>query len=671
MARQRKYKTLVCDFETTVYPGQKSTEVWASAVVEIGSEDVNILHSIDETFSYFKSLKTNLICYYHNLKFDGSFWLSYLLKDTNLKQATYKIGLQEYDLKFREIPKMENNTYTYAISDMGLWYKIVIKVNDYIIEIRDSLKLLPFSVEKIGKSFGTKHKKLEMEYEGFRYAGCEITDDEKEYIANDVLVVKEALEIMFSENHNKLTIGACCLSEYKAIVGKEFVKAFMPDLTEFLIDPKKHVFKNTEEWLRKTYKGGWTYLVPEKANKVFKKGLTVDVNSLYPSMMHSESGSKYPVGPPRFWTGSTLPEEVGKEDYYYFIHVKTRFYLKEGFLPFIQIKGSFLYKSTEILSSSDVVNSKTGVKSSTYFDAEGVEHDTRVDLYFTETEYQLFLDHYDTVDFEIIDGCFFRSMIGIFDEYIDKYKQIKVTTKGAKKELAKLFLNNLYGKMATSTDSSFKYAYLKEDGSVGFVGIDEADKKPGYIACGSAITGYTRNFTIRHAQMNYHGSAQGFIYADTDSLHCDLDIPQLVDIKQHPTDFNTWKIESEWDEAIFVRSKTYIEHVVKEDGELIEKPYYNVKCAGMPDRCKKQFVYSIDPDTKNTDQFKKDCANYNEEQKKFVNTVRDITDFKIGLKIFGKLTPKRIKGGVLLTESYYEMRWNNRKMEVLQNEKSV
>ena len=30
---------------------------------------------------------------------------------------------------------------------------------------------------------------------------CNIT--EKEYIANDVLVVKEALEIMFTEGHNK------------------------------------------------------------------------------------------------------------------------------------------------------------------------------------------------------------------------------------------------------------------------------------------------------------------------------------------------------------------------------------------------------------------------------------------------------------------------------------
>ena len=73
-----------------------------------------------------------------------------------------------------------------------------IKKNNHFIELRDSLKLLPFSVKRIGESFKTKHKKLEMEYKGFRYAGCEITEEEKKYIANDVLVVKEALEFMFN-----------------------------------------------------------------------------------------------------------------------------------------------------------------------------------------------------------------------------------------------------------------------------------------------------------------------------------------------------------------------------------------------------------------------------------------------------------------------------------------
>ena len=110
---------------------------------------------------------------------------------------------------------MTNRSFKYGISHLGQFYDIIVKEDGHFIEIRDSLKLLPFSVKRIGESFGTKHKKLNMEYEGFRYAGCEITDDEKKYIANDVLVVSEALDIMFQEGHDKLTIGACCLDEFR------------------------------------------------------------------------------------------------------------------------------------------------------------------------------------------------------------------------------------------------------------------------------------------------------------------------------------------------------------------------------------------------------------------------------------------------------------------------
>ena len=51
-------RVLVGDFETTVYEGQLSTEVWASAVVELGTEDVKIHHSIAETWEYLISLKS-------------------------------------------------------------------------------------------------------------------------------------------------------------------------------------------------------------------------------------------------------------------------------------------------------------------------------------------------------------------------------------------------------------------------------------------------------------------------------------------------------------------------------------------------------------------------------------------------------------------------------------
>ena len=239
----------------------------------------------------------------------------------------------------------------------------------------------------------------------------------------------------------------------------------------------------------------------------------------------------------------------------------------------------------------------------------------------------------------------------MFDEYINKYKKIKQESTGAIRELAKLFLNNLYGKFASSTDSSFKVAYVKDDESIGFYPVYANDKEAGYIPIGSAITSYARNFTIRAAQMNYYGKDKcGFIYADTDSIHCDLPAEEIKGIKVHPKDFCCWKLESYWDDAIFVRQKTYIEHITHEDQEPIEEPYYNIKCAGMPERCKHLFNLSI------TTQKPEKGITYGKEDLDFIKVKRDLTDFKLGLKIGGKLMPKRIKGGVLLVETTYEMR---------------
>lgn len=661
--KQREYRYFMGDFETTVYKGQVNTEVWASALVELFSDKVTILHSIAETFDYLVSLNCNVVVYYHNLKFDGAFWLSYLLVDKKFTQAYDKIGDKETDVKWKQQFKMFNNTFKYSISDRGMWYSIIVKVKNHFIEIRDSLKLLPFSVKRIGESFGTKHKKLDMEYTGFRYAGCEITKEEQEYIANDVLVVKEALEIMFKQGHNKLTIGSCCLEEYKKIcrssleIQLDYAEMF-PNLYDFKIDKQEHKYDNAGDWLRKSYRGGWCYLVKGKENKIKTNGTTADVNSLYPSMMSSKSGNKYPIGLPKFWTGNFIPDQALKENMYYFVRIKTRFYIKDNYLPFIQIKGDLKYKGTESLETSDVYNHENGDYFPYYIDKDGNIQQAKVELTLTMTDYQLIKEHYELVDFEILDGCYFYSMVGIFDEYINKYAKIKKESKGALRELAKLFLNNLYGKMASSTDSSFKIAYVKDDKSIGFMQVVENEKKPGYIAIGSAITSYSRNFTIRAAQKNYYGAEKrGFIYADTDSIHCDLLPQEIKGIEVDDKEFCCWKLESCWDKAIFTRQKTYIEHVTHENLIPLEesKQYSNIKCSGMPKKCKDLFEISMQG-TADVNE------NWSDEEKEFLfdkdnkPIVRDYSDFKVGLKVPDKLRPIRIRGGVLLVNTTYEMR---------------
>ena len=216
--------------------------------------------------------------------------------------------------------------------------------------------------------------------------------------------------------------------------------------------------------------------------------------------------------------------------------------------------------------------------------------------------------------------------------------------------LAKLFLNNLYGKLASSTDSSFKVAYEKDDNTLGFINVAENNKSAGYIPIGSAITSYARNFTIRAAQQNYYGTdKRGFIYADTDSIHCDLQPEEIKGIKVHERDFCCWKLEACWDIGWFVRQKTYIEHVTAEDLEPVQEPYYNVKCAGMPTRCKQLFLKSMGENVK-------DFGEVRETEQEFLKQKRTIEDFNVGLTVPSKLMPKRIAGGILLVDTTYEMR---------------
>ena len=640
-------KIYSADLETTVYEGQTSTEAWSSALVELGSDTPLIFHSLAETLEYLDSQNEDAVLYYHNLKFDGNFWLYFLIKELGFKQGIEHLA--DGSVKIKKAKELKEKEVIYSISSMGQWYTITFKYRGHTYTLKDSLKLLPFKLEEIGEAFKTEHRKLEMDYEGYRFSGCEITDEESEYIKNDVLVLKEALNIMFDDGHDKLTIGACCLAEYKKMLGKYDWSIFFPKLENIELDSEVYGSSNADEYIRKSYRGGWCYLVRGASGNIYKDGTTADVNSLYPSMMHSESGNYYPVGKPKFFRGNIPPEALSHRRYY-FVRLRCRFYLKKGKLPFIQIKHNVNYKSTEMLETSDVYNKKDGKYYSQYYDKQGNLNDTIVELTMTCTDYILFKEHYNIYDLEILDGCWFYTEIGIFDEYINKYKEIKMNNKGAKRTEAKLFLNNLYGKLATSPVSSFKYIPENDYDFLTYAVQSEMEKQPVYIAAGSAITSYSRNFTIRAAQANFYGvDKRGFKYADTDSIHCDLKPSEIKGIKVHDNAFCAWKLESCWDIAKFIRQKTYVEHVTHEDLKPIEKPFYNIKCAGMPETCKNLFLASMGEEHNLSEKQQK-------KYKKFIDKPRTLDDFKIGLKIPAKLLPKVIKGGVVLTETEFTMR---------------
>ena len=143
----QKRRVLVGDFETTVYKGQEYTEVWASALVEVGKDDPNdvkVFHSIAETWDYLKHLHTSVTVYYHNLKFDGSFWINYLMNDLEFKPAINWLNDEKTQAEWLRERDMQNKTFRASISRMGQWYTITVKIWGNIIEFR-----CPFCKEEV------------------------------------------------------------------------------------------------------------------------------------------------------------------------------------------------------------------------------------------------------------------------------------------------------------------------------------------------------------------------------------------------------------------------------------------------------------------------------------------------------------------------------------------
>lgn len=602
----------MADFETRAGDkaiAERKTWVWAWAVCGIDDIDDARVGTSMETFLMFMyhlaiGREENLTVYFHNFKFDGKFLLDYFLRNgyTHVNQKK----------------EMRAKCFRTLIDESGVFYSIDVvigyakansnsrKKKPLTVSFRDSMKKLPFSVENIGKDFHTKYQKLSIDYVEDRPEGGRLTEQETEYVKNDVRVVAEALRFMYDEDLTKMTIGSDCINRYKTMYGgnKRFRETFP------ILD------KEVDAFIRKSYRGGWCYVNPMYADRVLTaEGATYDVNSLYPSMMSSTPyklkgktvRNLYPWGEPVYFEGAYKKNE----NFPLFVQrIKVHATLKEGFFPTVLLKsGKFSITPNCYLFSTFEQGDKdlTG-------EAEEME------LTLTSVDLEMFYEHYDIVNIKFLDGYMFRGAVGLFDTYIDEFMEQKKREKGAKRTEAKLFLNNLYGKFAQGLESTRSIPMLdeKKDALTLANKQDDEDRDPIYIPVGAFCTAYSRRFTITAAQAN----ADVFCYADTDSIHCVK--RDLVGIEVDDKDLCKWKHESDWTQARFVRAKTYIELI---NGE------WEIKCAGMNGESKELFLQMLETGR------------------------HSVETFTYGLKVPGKkLRPVTVHGGVILVPTDFEIK---------------
>lgn len=540
-----KRKSYVADFETTT--NLEDCRVWCYSISEIGNEENTIVgKTIVDFFNHISTLGSCII-YFHNLRFDAQFILSYILNNgyTHVHDKKY----------------MRRKTFTSLISGLGVFYSIEVKLeNGNLVTFYDSLKKIPRPVKQIPKDFGLEEEKGEIDYNKERPVGYELDENEKSYVMHDTIIVSKALNIQFEQGLDKMTIAGDAIASVKSMTD---FRTLFPVLT-----------KEEDEFIRKSYRGGWTYCNPKFQNKDLGEMEVYDVNSLYPSRMRY---CKLPKGPAIYFKGKYQENEKYP---LYVAHIYATFKLKENALPCIQDKHNRMFASTEYITEYTNI-------------LEPLE------IYLTSVDLKLFLDMYDVYYIEYVDGYMFEGAYGMFDEYIDYWNNQKIEAgkekNAGKRTIAKLMLNSCYGKFASSVKSTSKVPYLKEDGVVGYETIEDEDREPVYTPVAAFITAEARDLTIRSAV----SCIDVFAYADTDSLHV-LKCGQKPNIPIDDFKLGYFKLESSPRRARFLRAKTYIEEIFDEKTNTWK---FDVKCAGMNDDVKKlvtwdNFHYGFTSDLK-------------------------------------------------------------------------
>lgn len=586
MGKRKDYGWCV-DFETLA-DNYEYTYIWAWSACHIETLDVKYGNTMESFIDFIITNKVG-VAYFHNLGFDSSFIMSYLFNHD------YKYDIEE-----------TNNKGTFSIirSDSNKMYQLKVNWNvdnkkGLSTEFKDSFKKIPSKISMIAKSWGLELSKLNIDYNQHRDYGQELTQDEIEYITNDVKIPAIAMQTLIADGFTSLTIGADALKYYKTTVNKNTLDIYMPSISQ-----------EEDDYIRHTYKGGFTYVNPKYQEKKIDKGIVLDVNSLYPSVMYHD---KLPYGAPIKFNGEYTPKKF--YDLYIF-HGYINFSIKKNHIPTIQLKKSPIFGETEYIKSSN---------------------GEMVELWLTSIDLKLMYEQYDIHEIEWIDGMMFMSQVGMFNKYIEHFMEIKKKEKGAKRQEAKLFLNNLYGKLASNYKVHSRIAELNENGILEFPLQEPTTKETVYLPIGTFITAYARYKTIHSAQQVY----DRFVYADTDSLHLlGWDLPNL---EIHSKDLGKWKIEGYFQHAIFIRAKTYIE-------EYRVKPP-KIKCVKFHSKYKDStsMKYKISYIQTYLDV---KCAGMNDEIKK--NVTWD--NFHRGSEFFGKLIPKQVKGGVILKTTTFKIK---------------
>ena len=227
-------------------------------------------------------ITSRVVVFFHNLKFDAPFFFNPICesgaKPVYLTSGK-RIGNNEWGIFFQT-----------GRGSRILWVKIKLAKRASI-WLRCSYQILPYSVKKLGEMVGIP-KLEDFDYDKKRNYNniSEIPKKDLQYLINDILIVKTALQDLelrqiFGNKIRNKTVSSAIFQEMKAHAVKKQKELEL----QIEQDPVTNYQWNDDginfSLGRRGYRGGLTVAHTSKINKFFKNVWYTDKVSAYPSYM--------------------------------------------------------------------------------------------------------------------------------------------------------------------------------------------------------------------------------------------------------------------------------------------------------------------------------------------------------------------------------------------------
>lgn len=302
--------------------------------------------------------------------------------------------------------------------------------------------------------------------------------------------------------------------------------------------------------IRPGLRGGISWVNPVYKNKILPPGFTLDINSMYPSVILDTEL-------PYTFVGVSTDEEPDLDKYFVAEITELKAKVKPGHHPWLKRSTAYTrdkYYEPSIHWFGHINKSKQAW-----------------DTVLTSADINYMYECYDVEKIEYRRVFYFnanKDFTKVVRAYIEHWRKIKETSTGAYRELAKLHLNALWGRWAMTTK-------IVEDGGKK---IDVGERTSNLVSA-MFVTAYARIRLNRMMNRFY----DYVVYTDTDSVHVlfppsktQEDVEESISDLIHPTRFGKWKIEQTWCRAKYIKPKTYCHE--DKDGSL------DFTAAGVPNR---------------------------------------------------------------------------------------